>query len=222
VLLMQTRPDAPEQVRLAQEWGWMAARTWEAQAALARDSLERVIALSQSAQASVPSMDRDALAAVSAGYADFVNRAVSLSLNYADDMAALVQTTATRLLQDVQAGPGRSASNGPSIHVLLNGSVGTSIVTRVTLANHQPREHDVTFEVGPVTGPRGSFAPSLRVRPAVLTLAPGAEADVELTLDLPAEDYEPAGTYAGIVTVRGGDEAVLALTIQVDPAEPAG
>ena len=219
---MSTRPDPPGQVRLAlEEWGWMAARTWEAQAALARESLERVIALSQSAQGSVPTLDPEALTAVSRGYAEFVNRAVNLSLTYADDMSALVQGTATRLLQDVQGGPGLSPSTGPAIHVVLHGAVGSSIVTRVTLANHQPREHDVTFEVGPVTGSGRSFAPSLRVQPSVLTLAPGTEAEVELTLDLPAEDFEPGGTYRGRVTVRGGQEAVISLTIEVDPTRPS-
>ena len=215
---MPTRPDAPQQVRLAlEEWGWAAARTWEAQAALARESLERVIALSQTAQGSVPGLDRAALTAISQDYSEFVNRAVGLSLAYADDMAALVQGTATRLVQDAQGRTG-SRESGPEIQLVLRGAVGSSIRTRVTLANHQPREHDVTFEVGPVTGSGTSFAPSLRVQPSVLTLGPGAEADVELVLDLPAEHYEPGQTYSCRVTVRGGDEALLALTIQVDPA----
>lgn len=218
---MPTRPDGAEQVRLALgEWGWMAARAWEAQSALARESLERVIAMTQSAQSGVPGLERDVLAAVSQDYAEFINRAMGLSMSYADDMAALVQRTATRLLQDVQGGPGGTASPDPAMYVVLGGAAGSSIVTRVTLANHQPREHDVTFEVGRVTGPDGSFAPSLRVEPSVLTLGPGAEAEVELTLDLPAEDYRPGCTYSGRVTIRGGDEAVLSLTIQVDPEEP--
>jgi hypothetical protein len=219
---MSPRPDAPEQVRLAlEEWGWAVARTWEAQAALARESLERVIALAQSAQGSVPGLDRDALTAVSQDYAEFVNRAVSLSLTYADDMATLLQSAAARLVKDVQGQPAANAAQRPEIHLVLRGAVGSSISTRVTLANHQPREHAVTFEVGPVTGPAGSFAPSLRVQPSVLTLGPGEEAEIELSLDLPAEDYAAGQSYSGRVTVRGGDEAVLALTIKTDPAEPS-
>lgn len=217
---MATGAQPVDQVQRAiDEWRRMASGAWEAQAALARESLERMTELSQSVP-SAPGLDRAAVTAVTREYADFVNRAVGLSLGYADDMAALVQSTAARMLEDVQAGSRGAATSVQTIPMILRGHVGSTITSRVTLANHQAVTHDVTFEVGPVVGPRGSFAPSLRLEPAVLTLEPEQEAAVELHVELPAEHFDPGATYSCQVAVHGGDEAILSLTIQAEETSP--
>ena len=210
--------DRPPRLAL-EEWGRVAARSWETQAKLAQEALDRAVRLASSSRSSLPTLDPDALAAASEEYTDFVNRAVGLSLAYADDMVALLQQTGRRLLEDVQpVSTGHDASGSSASPVVLHGAVGSTLVTTVTLANHQLQAHDVSFEVGPLTGPRGAFMPTTRLVPAILTVDPGAEAQVELSLDLPADQFEPDEVYSGRIVVRGGDDAVLVLSVRTDPA----
>lgn len=216
---MATRSRSTDQLLQGVDaWERVAARVWDAQVGLAQESFERLMSLAESLPGA-PGVDGPALVTLGRGYADFVNRAVGLSVGYAEDLATLARETAADLLStETRSGP-RSAHTR-TIPVRLRGAVGAAVTTRITLANHQPDRHTVTFELGPVTGPHGTFAPDLRVDPSVLSLTPDEEASVQLTLDLPPEHYEPGGTYSCAVTVHGGDAAILALSIEVDD-EPA-
>lgn len=97
--------------------------------------------------------------------------------------------------------------------------VGEDVQRSFVIENRQDRACEVSFAVSEFSevGGASSFRAPLQLQPARFTLRPGEEQVVILTLPLLPELFAPGRRYEASVLVRGHDNLMLALTVDVQP-----
>jgi hypothetical protein len=91
------------------------------------------------------------------------------------------------------------------------------VSTPITVANRHGTAQDVGFDIGTMTGGGSTFTPPVRLDPATLSLAPGEEGTVVLSLELAASLFRAGERYRCQVRLVGGDDLVLDVSVMVSP-----
>ena len=100
--------------------------------------------------------------------------------------------------------------------MLLRAAVGQTAQATVTVVNRHPRARRVELEPSDLRDATGTVvAVTLAVDPDHVTIPAGEEHQVRITADLDEGVVQPGQQYVGSVTVSGGDEAMLEVTVEV-------
>lgn len=214
----------------------LARQALQSQSALAKQSLELGrAALSGDVDRSTTS--RAYLDAVTREGARYWREAGALGLDYASELMALGTRSAARIISDATAAGGtrvRRTANG-SRHgaapqappteeddglrrsrVHLKAAVGQTAQATVTVVNRHPRARRVELEPSDLRDATGTVvAVTLEVDPDHVTIPAGEEHQVRISADLDDGVVQPGQRYVGSVTVSGGDEAMLEVTVEV-------
>jgi hypothetical protein len=97
--------------------------------------------------------------------------------------------------------------------------VGADVQRSFVIENRQDKACEVSFAVSEFSevGGAASFRAPLQLQPARFTLRPGEEQVVILTLPLLPELFASGRQYEATVLVRGHDNLMLALSVDVQP-----
>jgi hypothetical protein len=105
---------------------------------------------------------------------------------------------------------------GHSIPVLLRAAAGQVAQASVTVVNRHPRQRRIELDPSELRDATGTVvALELRVDPDHVTIGAGEEHQVRVEADLDPDLVRPGQRYTGTVEVSGGDEATLAVTVEV-------
>lgn len=215
----------------------LARQALQSQATLAKQSLKLGRA-TLSGDVNRSSSSRAYLDAVSREGARYWREAGALGLDYASELMALGTRSAARILSDaVSAGasprtrrgaaetPNGTAPPAPAVEeddgvrrsrVHLRAAVGQTAQASVTVVNRHPRARRVELEPSELRDANGmAVAVILTVDPERVTIPAGGEYQVRIEADLDEGVVQPGETYVGSVTVSGGDEATLEVTVEV-------
>lgn len=109
------------------------------------------------------------------------------------------------------------------VEMQVSAVVGADIQRSFAIENRQNKACEVSFAVSELTEVDGDavFRAPLQLQPSRFTLRPGEEQVVTLTLPLLPELFVPGRQYEGTVLVRGHDNLLLALTVDVEPVAEA-
>jgi hypothetical protein len=213
----------------------LARQALQSQSTLAKQSLELGrAALSGDVDRSTTS--KAYLDAVTREGARYWREAGALGLDYASELMALGTRSAARIISDASAAGGvrvrRGATDARSAapqapdrepddglrrsRVLLRAAVGQTAQATVTVVNRHPRARRVELEPSDLRDSTGTVvALALLVDPDHVTIPAGEEHQVRITADLDEGLVQPGQQYVGSVTVSGGDEAMLEVTVEV-------
>ena len=213
----------------------LARQALQSQSTLAKQSLELGrAALSGDVDRSTTS--KAYLDAVSREGARYWREASALGLDYASELMALGTRSAARIISDASAAGGTRVRRGATTsrsgappappaepddgvrrsRVHLRAAVGQTAQGTVTVVNRHPRARRVELEPSDLRDATGTVvALSLEVDPEHVTIPAGEEHQVRITVDLEEAVVQPGQQYVGSVTVSGGDEAMLEVTVEV-------
>ena len=213
----------------------LARQALQSQSTLAKQSLELGrAALSGDVDRSTTS--KAYLDAVSREGARYWREAGALGLDYASELMALGTRSAARIISDASAAGGTRGRRGTTdsrngaprapapepddglrrSRVLLRAAVGQTAQATVTVVNRHPRARRVELEPSDLRDSTGTVvALTLAVDPDHVTIPAGEEHQVRITADLDEGLVQPGQQYVGSVTVSGGDEAMLEVTVEV-------
>ena len=213
----------------------LARQALQSQSTLAKQSLELGrAALSGDVDRSTTS--KAYLDAMSREGARYWREASALGLDYASELMALGTRSAARIISDASAaggtrvhrGAGAARNSAPAAppaepddgvrrsRVHLRAAAGQTAQGTVTVVNRHPRARRVELEASDLRDATGTVvALSLEVDPDHVTIPAGEEHQVRITADLDEAVVQPGQQYVGSVTVSGGDEAMLEVTVEV-------
>ena len=212
----------------------LARQALQSQSTLAKQSLELGrAALSGDVDRSTAS--KAYLDAVSREGARYWREAGALGLEYASELMALGTRSAARIISDASTAGGGSVRRGAASRnrapeppaaepddglrrsrVLLRAAVGQAAQGTITVVNRHPRARRVELEASDLRDATGTVvALSLELEPDHVTIPAGEEHQVHLSVDLDESVVQPGQQYVGSVTVSGGDEAMLEVTVEV-------
>jgi hypothetical protein len=212
----------------------LARQALQSQSTLAKQSLELGRA-ALSGDVDRSTTGKAYLDAVSREGARYWREASALGLDYASELMALGTRSAARIISDASTAGGTRVRRGATARngapaappgepddgirrsrVLLRAAVGQTAQGTVTVVNRHPRTRRVELEPSDLRDATGTVvALSLEVDPDHVTIAAGEEHQVRITVDLDATVVQPGQQYVGSVTVSGGDEAMLEVTVEV-------
>jgi hypothetical protein len=200
------------------QWAGLVARSVEAQARLTRDATEAL--RRAGAQTEIPAslLDRGQLEAWGREGLQYWSDLVTLGVGYVNNVIAVTQQAAGRVLQDVEVATRSSTAARPTtqrIPVDLAGRAGEPITTQVMVSNSRAVTQRVDFEVGRFTGPNGPLHPHVTFDPAHSTLAPRQERQVTMRIVIDPADAGTGDVCHGEVRIVGGDDVVLVLTLRI-------
>lgn len=159
----------------------------------------------------------------------YVGDLTRLSLSFYSALLELGRNYNDRLLHQLSGGANnhnaptaQRAAPPQQVEMALHAPAGEEIVRSFVIENKRAEATDISFLVSEFTDATGAsvFRPPLQLQPARFTLRPGEERVVTLQLPLLEQFFTPGQRYAATVLVRGHDDLVLALDVQVD-APPA-
>ena len=213
----------------------LARQALQSQSTLAKQSLELGrAALSGDVDRSTTS--KAYLDAVSREGARYWREAGALGLDYASELMAFGTRSAARIISDASAAGGTRVRRGTTearngaprapaaepedglrrSRVLLRAAVGQTAQATVTVVNRHPRARRVELEPSDLRESTGAVvALTLTVAPDHVTIPAGEEHRVRFSADLDEGLVQPGQQYVGSVTVSGGDEAMLEVTVEV-------
>jgi hypothetical protein len=213
----------------------LARQALQSQSTLAKQSLELGrAALSGDVDRSTTS--KAYLDAVTREGARYWREAGALGLDYASELMALGTRSAARIISDASTAGGARVRHGSTdarsgaprapapepddglrrSRVLLRAAVGQTAQATVTVVNRHPRARRVELEPSDLRDSTGTVvALALTVDPDHVTIPAGEEHQVRITADLDEGLVQPGQHYVGSVTVSGGDEAMLEVTVEV-------
>jgi hypothetical protein len=213
----------------------LARQALQSQSTLAKQSLELGRA-ALSGDVDRSTTGKAYLDAVSRESARYWREAGALGLDYASELMALGTRSAARIISDASAAGGARVRRGTSdartgaprvpeaepddgvrrSRVLLRAAVGQTAQATVTVVNRHPRARRVELEPSDLRDATGTVvAVALTVEPDHVTIPAGEEHQVRITADLDEGLVQPGQRYVGSVTVSGGDEAMLEVTVEV-------
>lgn len=214
----------------------LARQALRSQAALAKQSLElgRATLAGDIDRSTTGRAYFDALGRESARYWREVG---ALGFDYASELMALGTRSAARIISDASAAgnartrrgdPGAPHRSAPSAavredddgvrrsRVNLRAAVGQTAQAIVTVVNRHSRARRVELEASDLRDATGTVvAVTLTVDPDRVTIPAGEEHQVRIAVDLDEGLVRPGQRYVGTVTVTGGDEAMLEVTVEV-------
>lgn len=212
----------------------LARQALQSQSTLAKQSLELGrAALSGDVDRSTTS--RAYLDAVTREGSRYWREAGALGLDYASELMALGTRSAARIISDATAAGGTRVRRTATHHgvapqappteeddglrrsrVHLKAAVGQTAQATVTVVNRHPRARRVELEPSDLRDATGTVvAVTLAVDPDHVTIPAGEEHQVRISADLDDGVVQPGQQYVGSVTVSGGDEAMLEVTVEV-------
>jgi len=105
------------------------------------------------------------------------------------------------------------------VDMTLTAAVGSDIQQPFVIENRQDQPREVSFAVSEFTeaGGSSSFRAPLQLQPSRFTLRPHDEQVVTMILPLLPEFFAPGKQYVGTVLVRGHENLMLSLLIDVKP-----
>lgn len=220
----------------------LARAALQAQSTLARQSIDLGRA-TLSGDVDRTATGRAYVDAVTRESARYWREVGSLGLDYAGELLALGSRAAGRVISEsTTAGAGSRGSRGsrtaqrsspsapgpppapapehdgsaPAIPVLLRAAAGQVAQAAVTVVNRHPRQRRIELAAGELRDATGTVvALELRVDPDHVTIGAGEEHQVRVEADLDPDLVRPGQRYTGTVEVTGGDEATLAVTVEV-------
>lgn len=214
----------------------LARRALAAQADLAKRSIE----LGRAALAGDldgTSAGRAYLGAVSRESSRYWQEVGTLGLDYAGAVVNLGSRAASRVLSETRAAAARGRSTarradthpaapaadpegddpGRPTELALRGSPGQMAQATLTVVNRHPRARRVELAASGLAGPDGeTVALELRVQPARVTIPAGGDHQIRVEVDLVPQVVAPGARYTGTLTVTGGDEATVAVAVEVE------
>jgi hypothetical protein len=169
---------------------------------------------------------------------DYLQRRLPEHLNglgtlYFDLLSALNDLRAAyeeEFLTGVLAGARRPGQEAPPA-LNLTAPLGTTTSASLSLTNTRAEPaviHCALTDVRRADGVGPAFAPHVTIAPPGLTIPPGGQADLTLSLRLDAGQYTPAALYVGAVHIARAGEPRLEIPLRITaspppppPAEPA-
>jgi hypothetical protein len=193
---------------LWQEWRGLATRSGEAQRRLLRAYFDATagVATGKVKPADVASTYWQVARSASEHY---VRELGSLGLAYARAVNDLNASVADQVASGLSRASGRDEPPAATVRrmpISMTGPPGGAATAKFTMANPQPGVARISFTVS---------EPGITFSPETLTLQPGEEREVAVTVPLPAERFEAGDTYAAIVSVHGSDPLELRLSVTV-------
>ncbi len=215
----------------------LARQALAAQANLAKRSIElgRATLAGELDQTSAGRAYLDAMGREGTRYWQEVGK---LGLEYAGAVVSLGNRAAARVLTETRAaaaygrssgqraGADRSAEPAPDAEgddpgrptqLTLRGAPGQTAQATVTVVNRHPRARRVELTPSGLVDQAGaSVALELRVEPARVTIPAGGDHQITVEVDLASDVVTPGAGYTGTLTVSGGDEATVAVAVEVE------
>ncbi len=214
----------------------LAATTLRSQASLARRSVELVRATA-TGKVDGPAAGRAYVQAVAREGARYWRSVAELGLDYASDVVDLGTRVAGTVLDDTtraggggrqrrrpvpdaaRAGAGEETTTtaGPRQSVTLRGPLGGRAEGRVIVVNRHPRARRIELSATPLRERSGvpvGMAPELV--PVRVTVPAGKEHSISVSVDLDEAVFAAGERYVGELEVTGGDEATLAVVVEVE------
>jgi hypothetical protein len=162
--------------------------------------------------------------------ADQYWRAVSgLWFNYASAVLAAGSRASRAVLHDVSGAvrqrPHNAATSAESAEsarhdVLLTGPLDGTASGTVTVANSHPDARRFVITPGALLDSSGNPLPvQVAVKPRTVSLEPGAERDVTITVELNAAVFAAGERYTSVLAVSGGDQAEIQVAVAVRAAD---
>jgi hypothetical protein len=150
-----------------------------------------------------------------------------LSFTYAEDLIQLGSDIGSAVVDDLRSAmrpapvrrDSRSGSESTRVpaEVTMSGALGSTAFALVTVANRHPRARRITVTPSAVVDSKGEFVDAqIEADPATVTVPPGQQADVALSVVLSDLALQAGQDYSATIEVAGGEEATVPLLIHVN------